>query len=480
MKTIFLVISVSLASHNLLSQNFEPSAPITVASGYGNYHPQMEILGDGQLGIIWTDLTTQNLYFSKSTAPGVFTTPIQLNPAGHEVQTYNWSGPDLYASGSNVYVAFHDLGYETGHVYLVKSTDYGVTFGDTVRVDNFVDSYPQFPDVVVHNDTIYVAYMKEGFSVLNPQQVLSRSVDGGLTFETYVNASEWVGEEACDCCQPDLIVDDTRVIIFYRQNASNTREVKGVVSYDRGVTFTEFISVDEYNWTIAACPSTGPDARFLDNGNAVCAYRTSIGGVSKIFVAEYDWTTGTVINEADIYTDGIANTGISFPQIFVDGSLIGIVWEGLDSGTDVFFNASSTGVTNLLPQNAINVTNITGSQSKPDIVVENGNYHIVYSELTGAEVRYVAINDVTAVDESAHSQVSSYPNPVASELTIDLTKSAISSGTISILDVTGRIVYSTEFSEQLVVIPTADLIGGMYFIQVVGADKKIEFSFIKA
>lgn len=479
MKNIILVFALIGQHVVMFSQIFEASTPVTVAAGYGNYHPQIEILSDGQLGIIWTDAGAKNLYFAKSTAPETFSAPVQLNPVGTEVQAYNWSGPDISVWGSNVFVAYHDLGYETGHIYLVKSTDNGVTFGDTVRVDNFVDSYAQFPDVVAYNDTVYVAYMEHGFSTMDPQMVLSRSVDGGQTFEAFVDASTWVGEEACDCCQPDLVVDDEKIIIYYRQNASNLREVKGVVSYDRGVTFTQFISADESGWTIAACPSTGPDARFMVNGNAVCAYRTSIGGVPKLFLNEYDLTGDSTVNLIDIYTDGIANTGISFPQIFVEGSLIGIVWEGLGSGTDIFFNASNSGVTDLLPTNAINVSNISGSQSKPDIAILNGTFHVIYSELSGAQVKYVTINEVNTVGENQSENIRAYPNPANEYLNIDLSQSMVQSGTINIFDLTGRLVLSSEFAQPVNQISIADLVGGLYFVQIVGADDKIEFTFIK-
>src|SRR5688572_20586549 len=93
------------------AQDFAITAPVTVASGYGNYHPQMEVLGDQQLGMIWTNASTNQLYFAKRTGSETFSTPVQLNPVGTEVQDYNWSGPDLCASGSDVYVVYHDLGY---------------------------------------------------------------------------------------------------------------------------------------------------------------------------------------------------------------------------------------------------------------------------------------------------------------------------------------------------------------------------------
>ncbi|MBK6524472.1 MAG: hypothetical protein IPG07_02365 [Crocinitomicaceae bacterium] len=166
--------------------------------------------------------------------------------------------------------------------------------------------------------------------------VLARSTDGGQTFEPQVDVSGWVGLEVCDCCQPEIIVDAQRVIVYYRENDANTRDIKAAISYDRGATFTQYIEPDNHNWTIAACPSTGPDARFLENGNPVSIYRTTVSSAPKIYVNEYDLVNDNTVNEVAITMDGVVPSGINYPQISVDGSLIGIVWEGLGSSTDVF------------------------------------------------------------------------------------------------------------------------------------------------
>jgi len=480
MKKVIVGFSLVVFAANLFGQDFEASSPITVASGYGNYHPQMEVLGDDHLGIIWTNSVTNNLYFSKQTAPEVFSAPIQLNPLGTEVQDYNWSGPDLSVWGDNVYVVYHDLGYEDGHVYLVKSEDNGVTFGDTTQVDFLTDAYAQFPDVAVYNDTVFVVFMEHGLLIMEPQMVLARSTDGGQTFEPHVDVSGWVGLEVCDCCQPEIIVDENRVIIYYRENDANTRDVKAAISYDRGVTFTQYIEPDDHGWTIAACPSTGPDARFLENGNPVCIYRTTISGDAKLFVNEYDLVNNSTVNEVDVFIDGIVPSGINYPQISVDGALIGIVWEGLGSSTDVFFNGSVTGVSNLLPSNAINVTDLNGSQSKPDIVALNSSFHIVYSQLTGAEVKYVSVQATTSIANNEKQIVTFYPNPTTENVTLNLADSEIGSGKILVTDLAGRVVFEIDFSESLVIIPAVELTQGMYQVCVVGNDQILEFRLVKS
>ena len=472
------LIVLCMVQQDIIAQEFVASEPVIVASGYGNYHPQMEVLGDGELGVIWTNGSTNALFFAKRTGIDQFATPVQLNPAGLEVQDYNWSGADLAVWGNNVYVVFRSLGYETGHIYLVKSTDNGVTFGDTVRVDNMADAYGQYPDIAVYEDTVYVTHMIHGFSVMNPQMVVQRSVDGGATFEPEVDVTGWIGPEVCDCCQPEIMVDEQRVIVFYRENDLNTRDIKAVVSHDRGVSFTQYLNIDDHNWSISACPSTGPDPRFENSNTSLTAYRTTISGVAKLFVESFDLTTATSAGTVDIFADGASNSGINYPQLAYADGLLAICWEGLGEGTDVFFNASQTGPTGLLPANAINVTNVTGSQSKPDIAILNSTFHIVYAEVTGAEVRYRRISSVNAVNENS-AAVRVFPNPAGEVLTVDLLFSGEAPLPVRLFSMDGTLVAEHSLSADQRSINVSDLVPGIYLLQIVSGDDVFVQRFVK-
>jgi len=455
------------------AQNFNVNNHITVATGLGNYHPQIEVLGDGELGVIWTDAAGNDIYFAKRNGIDQFAASIQLNPDGLEVQDYNWSGADLTVEGNNVYVIFRSLGFDTGHIYLVKSTDNGLTFGDTVRVDNMLNDYGQFPDVVVYNDTIYATFMKHGFVTMNPQFVVSRSVDGGATFEPEVDVTGWLGDEACDCCQGEIIVDADRVIVFYRENELNTRDIKAVVSLDRGVTFTQYLPIDDHNWVIAACPSTGADARFMTDQIMVSAYRTTESTVAKIYLNEYNVITDVSLNEVSVTMDGVTPTGINYPQIYYTDNLLGIVWEGLGNSTDVFFNASTTGATGILSSNAINVTNANSSQSKPDIAILNGTFHIVYAELTGAEVKYCRVNATTGILETENNGVSIYPNPSSGFVQINLPNLQNEDVVLTLFSGNGEVLETIPYEaiQGSVDLDMTDLQTGIYFIQLAFEDR---------
>ena len=477
-----LIVTLSITNQSLNAQEFGATSPVSVAPGFGNYHPQLEVLGDGTLGVIWASLSLKNLYFAKQIGVDQFDVPIKLNPDNLDVQTFNWSGADLAVEQDNVYIVFHSSEFIAGNIYLVKSTDNGSTFGDTVRIDNLTSGYGQFPDIAVHNDTLFATYMKFDDMGLDPRYVLTRSVDGGASFESEVEAGSLIGDEACDCCQPEIVVSDERVIIFFRNNATNIRDIKAVISYDRGLTFTDWISVDDHNWLINACPSTGPDARFYSNNVVLSAYRTTVGGLPKIFMNEYDLNADASVNLIDINMQGASNLGINYPQIDYKENLIGVVWEGLGSGTDVFFNGSSNGVSGIVNSNAINVTNASGSESKPDIAIVNGMYHIVYSQITGAELMYCRVLNVTGLSESKNDPLTIFPNPInGNSLSLTLKESQAEEVTITLFDFTGRLIssFTAPINAGIVTMDLDNIAKGSYLIQVYDGKKIYESKIIK-
>lgn len=446
MKTSLVLFSLFITSVTF-SQAFNQSTPISVATGQGNYHPQVEVLNDGNAALIWTSFADKNLYFAKHDGVSAFEPTIQLNPAGFNVQSYNWSGPDFWMEGDNVYVVFRSEGYDTGNVYLVKSTDNGDTFSDTVRVDQLATGFGQYPDMAVLNDTVWVTFMDHNASGLDPQYVVARSTDGGLTFEQEVAAGSLWSAEACDCCQPEIIVDETKVVVFFRNNDSNTRDIKGVVSYDRGVTFSDMFSVDNHNWYITSCPSTGPDARFLTSDKVVAAYKTTVSGEAQIFAHQYDLNTDATDAEVQITATGASNAQVNYPQLDIKNGVMGIVWEGADQSIDVFINTSSNGVAGLNPDNAFNLTAASGAQNKPDIAVGDGFFHVVYAD--GGDVKYTQLTALLGTEELISDlEISVYPNPARDQITFSMDEASSATWGIEISNNLGQIVKTVEVKDK--------------------------------
>lgn len=86
-----------------------------------------------------------------------------------------------------------------------------------------------------------------------------RSVDRGSTFQE----AQRIGDGACECCQPHIVVRDGRVLIAYRSLASDRakgyiRDLALIRSMNGGSSFEPVTPVSDDHWYLEACPIAGP------------------------------------------------------------------------------------------------------------------------------------------------------------------------------------------------------------------------------
>lgn len=476
MKNTLFCLTIIFSSISF-TQTFEHTSAIDVADGLGNFHPQIETLSDGTPAVIWTDGSNKNIYFAKHDGNSAFLSPIQLNPAGLDVQSYNWSGADLAIEGDNIYVIFRSEGYTTGNIYLVKSTDNGATFSDTVRVDQLATGYGQYPDVAVFNDTIWATFMDHDAGGANPQYVVTRSTDGGNTFDTEVAASALWGSEACDCCQPEIIANEDKVIVFFRNNDANTRDIKAIASYDRGQTFTQNFSVDDHNWYINSCPSTGPDARFSNDGTVLATYKTYTSGEPRIYLQEYDVDADMTVGGVQIEDVATSNAQINYPQLDAKDGIIGIVWEAAGQSIDVFINFSETGISGIDANNTYNLTDAAGAQNKPDIAVGDSYFHVVYAD--GLDLKYTQVSPLLSTENNEQTvQITTYPNPATDQLTFKISQFE-EAKSITLFDLNGQVIKAAQaINSSTFIIDVSHLAAGVYHYSIEGDQRFIKGQFV--
>jgi len=452
------------AQLSLAQTGFILSEPILVADGLGNHHPQIEITSDNLPAVSWTSAGSSSIYFAKMNDLGVFNPPQKLNPDGLDVWSFTWNGPDFAIEGENVYVVFKA---DNGASYMVKSSDNGISFGDTVRVASADAILPTFPDVAVYNDTVYVTFMNHmDFSGSSPNYVLARSVDGGASFEEFVLASDLFTDEVCDCCPPEIIVNADYVAIYFRNNDANIRDIKAVVSTDRGLTFSSFISIDEHDWFLLSCPSTGPDARLIDEENVVSVYKSTVDSEAKIFANKANLSTGLSIETVEVWSAASPGLSRNYPQIATEGERLAVVWEEVGDGTsiDVFFNVSGTGILDFNSDLALNLTHQAGVQSKPDIAIKSGIYHVVYANSTDGNLYYLNVTENSNVDEFSNlSNRMVYPSPFISTVFITVQEEV----DLLIYDLLGHVVMNIKV-DQPTIVETSDWPTGTYIVQLSG------------
>ncbi len=91
----------------------------------------------------------------------------------------------------------------------------------------------------------------------------------------------------CECCQTALAVgpDGETVLVAYRDNVENLRDIKAVVSEDGGKTYSAPRPVGADGWKLAACPMQGPSATVGPRGERAVAWSESASGEARAHVA---------------------------------------------------------------------------------------------------------------------------------------------------------------------------------------------------
>src|SRR6185295_4545046 len=230
------------------------------ASSYGNLHPRIVTDGAGNPVIIWGRMSDQSVFISRWNG-SAFTTPVNVNPSWLTVATASWMGPDIAARDDTVYVVMKQTPEDTDHpIYIATSFDGGTTFSDPVQVDFIADSISRFPTVAIDaSGNPIVGFMKFNSSFSDSRWAVTKSSDYGNTFSTDIKASGWSGGGAtvCDCCTGSITVSGNIVCMLYRDNLSSIRDMWAGISTDGGDSFTEGIGIDQGNWILLSCPSSG-------------------------------------------------------------------------------------------------------------------------------------------------------------------------------------------------------------------------------
>ena len=138
--------------------------------------------------VMWGKSNNLGVYVSTLNGTA-FSSPLKVTPNGVNAFVQSWAGPGMDVLGDNVFVSFKSQPENAGFVYVVKSSDGGKTFGDTVRVSN--NNWSRFPEVaVLPNGNPVVTFMDFDPNFKDPRYVVSVSKDGGKSFQQTVNASE--------------------------------------------------------------------------------------------------------------------------------------------------------------------------------------------------------------------------------------------------------------------------------------------------
>lgn len=139
-------------------------------------------------------------------------------------------------------------------IWYANSSDGGRTFSEPAQVTVDDGSEIVMVQIALDEDgNPYLTWLNDG------TLRFTYSEDAGESFiET-----QTIGNGACECCQPSMLIRNSQVSIAYRSleaqaEGNDIRDIVVSTSKDGGRTFDPFTRVSDDHWYLNACPIAGP------------------------------------------------------------------------------------------------------------------------------------------------------------------------------------------------------------------------------
>jgi len=471
-KLQLLSTGLLLLSSNLFAQSgitWNATTNVNMMSSYGNNHPRVVLDRSGDPMVLWGNPGGDDTYFAKWNGSG-FTTPLLIN-TGIDVFAASWAGPDIAAHGDTVYVVVKQSPEMTNFAYLYASYNGGTSFGSAVQLDvNLADSISRFP-VVTTDDVGHpvVSYMKIDPAMDNARWVVTRSNDFGATFGIDVLASNWSGGDVCDCCPGQIICEGNTVAMMYRDNASNIRDMWCGISTDAGSSFDGGFGLDNPDWMLMMCPSSGPDGVIIGD----TLHSVLMSGFTGDYLVYYSKSS----------INGMANSSVTpitgllpslnsqnYPRIATDGSAVGIVWKQSIGGQSQLPLLFTNNINNGFPSgfDTVDLNDVTNA----DIAIRDGMIHIVWEDPTSGTVRYRSgsFSSTMGIEGGNNNEmVSVFPNPTTGIVSVQIANNYSGNAEMNITDLLGKNISTgiVTLSNGKVVTDISGLNTGIYLLDVV-------------
>jgi hypothetical protein len=470
-RKLLLLTGLSILSYGLFAQSgitWNAATDVNMMSMYGNQHPRIVLDRSGDPMVLWGNQSNDNAYFAKWNGSN-FTTPVIVN-TGVPVFAASWAGPDISSHGDTVYVVVKETPETSNPAWIYTSFNGGTSFTGPVQVDGFIaDSISRFPVVTTDNTgNPIVAFMKFDGSFANARWVITKSTDFGATFGVDVLGSGWSGGDVCDCCPGQITCSGNTVAMMYRDNDANIRDMWCGISNDAGASFSGGFGMDNPDWMLMMCPSSGPDGVIIGDtlhsvlmsgytgDNLVYYSKSSIGSMTNYSVNPITGLLPSLNSQ-------------NFPRIATDGSAVGIVWKQNIGGQDQLPLLFTNNIGNGFPAayDTIDLNDITNA----DIAIMDGSIHIVWEDANTGTVKYRkgTFNSVLGIDDNISNQnLLVYPNPASGIVQLQIANGYNGSAEVWITNLLGKRIYHAMgvFNNGKSTIDISELSIGTYLLEL--------------
>jgi hypothetical protein len=325
--------------------------------------------------VAWEDTSSganSDILFTKSTDNGA-TFGNVTNLSNNTGESTN---PQIFASGSNVYVAWEDTTLKKSDILFTKSTNNGATFGNVTTNLSKKTGESTNPQIFASGSNVYVAW-EDTSSGANSDILFARSGNNGATFgNVTTNLSDNTGEST----NPKIAAFRNNVYVAW-EDYSLLNSIKNQILFSRstnnGMTFDNTIRLSNNTGE-----STNPKIAAFRNNVYVAWEDTSSGANSDIAFTRSPnngATFGNVINVNAITGQPLPGQPLN-PQIFASGSNVYIAWtnHNVTTGNDVVLFAKSSN-NGIAFSDIRSLSNPGGESVLPQIATSGNNVYVTWS-----------------------------------------------------------------------------------------------------
>lgn len=474
----FLLTFLSVVSWSQPIISWEEEIFVTQTNQFGNTRPRI-CLTDQDIPLVVFGKASSGLLYSTRLVGSLFNNPLSLLPTNMESYLTTWTGPDVAANGDTVIVVFKAQPMDFGKIYSLRSLDGGLTFSDTIRVDNHPLGHAWLPSLDIdENSNPSVVYMAHDANGMNPGYNVVHSINKGLSYQNEMEVTLPIPQEACDCCPAEYVIKGNQHALLYRNNDANIRDIYAVYSDDDGANYSSYVNVNDLNWALNSCPSTGPHGIF-NNGNLLTASASAASGKYRAYLSETATSPSLVLQSQTMMTPpGNINGAQNYPRISGKNDTIVMIWqESSPSNNDIFAGITVSGsIQELVGSKAIVNDSTMGSQSNPDIIYANGKIHCVFQDAISGKVIYKrGILSMNSISQVPKQDLIVFPNPLSTSITI---KSNLLTSSYTIYNALGGIVQTGILTSLQTEVDLSALPNGTYQLTI-GEGQLTSFQLIK-
>ena len=412
--------------------------------------------------IVWGDrfnTTHGAIYYIRSVDDGLsWSTPVAITDTNGNA----WNAA-IAVNGQNIHVVWREIDTLNNHrsSHYKHSLDGGITWGTNMTIDSAVADWPA---VAVSGNNVYVANdIVTSAAPYNTEIFFLRSTDNGMNWSAHTQVTFASGRSEDEA----ITAEGAHVFMSWNDNRSGQMQIFYKHSGDYGVTWdADVIVIPPFGYgTMVSADSASID---------VVAAGTPSGRYQILLAQSPD--TGITWSADTNLTRDTANT-YYYPDMARDGNNLHVTYVKSATGAQ-YLHSADGGATWDSPYTFCNsgiTPFIAYSECTLHVIVPDSGHINYFRNPTGNSGQHCLTVEGASNQLSEKFNVKVYPNPFASQTTIEILSSDKHENCeLKIYDLYGRNVSNLNFgNKNKIILGKKTLSNGIYFYKINEREKTI-------